>query len=344
MAMRGSCLVIAVWVSCVCDVAQAGKIYWAEFETQRIRRANLDGTDIETIVTTQGGSPYNVAVDPTRRILYWTTNEEVDDTPFDSIWRARLDGSEVELLAQEIGRSTSDVTVDVGNGRVYWAKGWISGDIQFAAPRILVADVNQTAFSILYSAGCKPTGVTVGTVSHSIYWSDSGRCGFNGEVPPRLWHATSDGALREVILSGPTSFMRNATGIAVDEYSGHLYWTDWSLGIVARSSLDGVTFTQAIATVEVPEDIVWDFDSDSLYWSDSEAGTITRSSTDGSNAVTIVSVGTTGLGGIAILNSGVPVPTVSSWGLVVTALALLVAGTAIVRLVPRADCCSHEGR
>ena len=46
---------------------KGGKIYWADSDTRKIQRANLDGTNVEDIITVKSGWPYYVAVDYKRR-------------------------------------------------------------------------------------------------------------------------------------------------------------------------------------------------------------------------------------------------------------------------------------
>jgi sugar lactone lactonase YvrE len=69
-----------------------GKIYWTDRGTRKIQRANLDGTDIEDLVSASEKSYlYGIAVDPIRRKVYW-----VDGEWSFRIQRAELDGTNVE--------------------------------------------------------------------------------------------------------------------------------------------------------------------------------------------------------------------------------------------------------
>jgi DNA-binding beta-propeller fold protein YncE len=74
-----------------------GKLYWAEL--QKIRRANLDGTQIETVLTVplSDPSPDTIAVDAPAGKVYWTEFVESG-----RIRRANLDGTDTETVLGEL--------------------------------------------------------------------------------------------------------------------------------------------------------------------------------------------------------------------------------------------------
>ena len=63
-------------------------MYWADRGTNKIQRANLDGSNIEDLVTDADGldEPEDVAVDITGGKVYWV------DHGTDKVQRANLDG------------------------------------------------------------------------------------------------------------------------------------------------------------------------------------------------------------------------------------------------------------
>jgi hypothetical protein len=79
------------------DVA-GGKIYWTRnndaAQTGRIQRANLDGTDVETLLA--GIDPSSIALDLDAGKIYWNTY--IAETDARTIERANLDGSDYEVL------------------------------------------------------------------------------------------------------------------------------------------------------------------------------------------------------------------------------------------------------
>lgn len=72
-----------------------GRIYWADDELRLIRRAFLNGSQVETIVSTELYHPDGVAVDWLSRNLYFT------DAGTDRIEVVRLDGSARKTLINE---------------------------------------------------------------------------------------------------------------------------------------------------------------------------------------------------------------------------------------------------
>lgn len=85
-------------IGSVFDVAidkTAGKLYWTDFSLARIKRANLDGTNIETLVV--GLNDHNhLTVDPETAKIYWTYTPA--DQGSSAVYRSNLDGSNVQNL------------------------------------------------------------------------------------------------------------------------------------------------------------------------------------------------------------------------------------------------------
>ncbi|KAG7261598.1 hypothetical protein CRUP_010014 [Coryphaenoides rupestris] len=72
---------------------QENHVYWSDLSGRTISRASLTpGAEPEILINTDLTSPEGLAVDPTRRLMFW-----VDSAP-DKIERARLDGSERRTL------------------------------------------------------------------------------------------------------------------------------------------------------------------------------------------------------------------------------------------------------
>jgi DNA-binding beta-propeller fold protein YncE len=114
-----------------------GKLYWCDREGMRVMRANLDGSDIETLVdTSQGdsrpGSDPNkwcvgIAVDTQAGKLYWS-QKGGDNAGEGSILRANLEvpkgqtpsnRSDIELLYDKLPEPI-DLDLDLGSRKLYW--------------------------------------------------------------------------------------------------------------------------------------------------------------------------------------------------------------------------------
>ena len=105
---------------------EGGKLYWAEGSA--IRRANLNGSNPETVVLADEGVP-GIAVHPEQGKIYWT-----QPGPPNVVQRANTDGSNVETLIAS-DEHASSIALDTLGGKMYWAE-------QVPQGRILRADLD----------------------------------------------------------------------------------------------------------------------------------------------------------------------------------------------------------
>jgi DNA-binding beta-propeller fold protein YncE len=96
-----------------------GKMYWNDFANNRIRRCNLDGTDVETIIS-QINSPYGLALNLRDGQIYY------NDKILDGVWkrrimRADLDGSNIEPLITDGLNDVRGIALDLSANKMYWA-------------------------------------------------------------------------------------------------------------------------------------------------------------------------------------------------------------------------------
>src|ERR1700675_1757706 len=114
-----------------------GKLYWSDREGMRVMRANLDGSNIETLVDTSKGDArpgadltrwcVGITVDPDRGQIYWT-QKGPDDAGKGRIFRAKIDISkgetaasrtDIELLFDGLPEPI-DLELDLKNRFLYW--------------------------------------------------------------------------------------------------------------------------------------------------------------------------------------------------------------------------------
>ena len=78
---------------------ESGKLYWCDREGMRVMRANLDGTNVETLVETGEGDDdrrddhewcVGITIDPKRGQIYWT-QKGPDNAGLGRIFRAGID-------------------------------------------------------------------------------------------------------------------------------------------------------------------------------------------------------------------------------------------------------------
>jgi hypothetical protein len=116
---------------------KSGKLYWCDREGMRVMRANLDGSNIETLVDTSDGDPrpgpdatkwcVGIAVDVERGKFYWT-QKGGDNAEQGCIRRASIDMSsletpadrqDIELLYEALPEPI-DLDIDPGTRTLYW--------------------------------------------------------------------------------------------------------------------------------------------------------------------------------------------------------------------------------
>lgn len=185
-------------------------VYWTDSQENKIRRAKLDGTAVESeFIPSAGMTPCDLAVDADH--VYWVNKR------FDTIGRAKLDGSNVEpdfLPAQE-GRCG----VAVSPSAIYWTNE-VEGRIWA---------VNVTGSSPPRAIVDGPPGLCdIALTDRNLFWAnrDQGTVG----------RANLDGSAALTLFSAP-SYVAN---IAIE--SNHLYWVGSQSGIgsIGRASLDGI--------------------------------------------------------------------------------------------------------
>ena len=114
----------------------AGKLYWSDREGMRVMRANLDGSQIETLVETGRGDKdardatrwcVGITVDPELKKVYWT-QKGPDNAGVGCIFRANTDiprgespanRSDLELLFDKLPEPI-DLELDLKNRVLYW--------------------------------------------------------------------------------------------------------------------------------------------------------------------------------------------------------------------------------
>jgi DNA-binding beta-propeller fold protein YncE len=116
---------------------KSGKLYWCDREGMRVMRANLDGSNIETLVNTSKGDArpgtdltkwcVGITVDPDRGQIYWT-QKGPDDAGKGRIFRAKIDipngetaanRTDIELLFDGLPEPI-DLEFDLKNRFIYW--------------------------------------------------------------------------------------------------------------------------------------------------------------------------------------------------------------------------------
>ena len=203
------------------DVA-SGKLYWAEQTgdtTGRIRRANLDGTNVQ-LVKNLTSVVHGIALDAANGKIYLTN-------AWGKIQRLNVDGSNFQPNLITDLDNPKGLALDMSGGKVYWAE--TTGRIRRA--NLDGSNVEDVATGL-------GTPINIAIFDNTVYWTE--KIGENS------------GEIRFVNLQGNVVTRNSFTqgfpvGIAVDAVERTFYWTT-SHGIIGRQALDGSNFQPNFVT------------------------------------------------------------------------------------------------
>lgn len=250
------------------------KMYWTDVGTHKIQRANLDGSNIEDLITTGLIYPQGIALDLTGKKMYWT------DGGTDKIQRANLDGSNVEdLIATGLTSSPTGpegIALDVPGGKIYWT--------DFSTGKIQRANLDGSNAEDLITTGLRhPQGIALDLTGGKIYWAH--------DSPDKIQRANLDGSNVEDLI---TTGLEGPQGIALDIAGGKIYWTDEGTHKIQRANLDGSKIENLITAdtgLRGPRSITLDLSKGKIYWADRSRRKIQRANIDGSNIEDLVTTG-----------------------------------------------------
>ena len=203
------------------DVA-GSKLYWTEQTgntTGRIRRANLNGTNVR-LVKNLTSVPHGIVVDAANGKIYVTN-------AWGKIQRLNVDGSNFQPNLITDLESPKGLALDVSGGKVYWTE--MSGRIRRA--NLDGSNVEDVATGL-------GTPINIAIFDNTVYWTE--KIGENS------------GEIRFVNLQGNVVTRNSFTqgfpvGIALDAVENKLYWTT-SNGEIGRSTLGGGDFQPNFVT------------------------------------------------------------------------------------------------
>jgi 3-hydroxyacyl-CoA dehydrogenase len=198
---------------------KGGKLYWSDREGMRVMRANVDGSQIETLVDTGNGDArpgrdatkwcVGIAVDYDRGHLYWT-QKGPDNAGKGRILRANLekpsgespaDRSDIEVLFDGLPEPI-DLDLDLDNRLMYWTDRGDAprGNTVSRAP-MDTASRNGHDPEILVTSLMEGIGLALDLKGRRMFFSDLG-----GSV----YSATLDGSEKRAV----TFACGNLTGVA----------------------------------------------------------------------------------------------------------------------------------
>ena len=240
--------------------AGASKLYWSDWGTDKIQRADLDGSNAEDLVTSGLDGPDGLAVDAAGGKLYWT------DAGTAKIQRADLDGSNVQDLVTSGLSIPYGLALDVSGGKIYWTDRQSS--------KIQRADLDgSNVEDLLTLAGLAfPAEIAVDAAGGKIYWANPGA--------DKIQRADLNGSnLEDLVTSGLSS----PNGVALDVAGGKMYWTDRGTDKIQRADLNGSNVQDLVTSgLSGPNGLDLDAAGGKIYWTDAETNKVQRANLNGS--------------------------------------------------------------
>uniref|UniRef100_A0AAY4CI19 Low-density lipoprotein receptor-related protein 4 n=1 Tax=Denticeps clupeoides TaxID=299321 RepID=A0AAY4CI19_9TELE len=177
-------------------------VFWSDVTLDRIMKANLNGSNVEEVVSTGLESPGGLAIDWIHDKLYWT------DSGTSRIEVANLDGTHRKVLLWKSMEKPRAIALHPIEGKIYWTDWGNTPRIEYSnmdgSNRRIIADTHLFW----------PNGLTIDYAGHRMYWVDA-----KHHVIER---ADLDGKNRKAVISHglPHPF-------AITVFEDSLYWTDW---------------------------------------------------------------------------------------------------------------------
>ena len=290
-------------------------MYWTEEGIATVRRANLDGTGVEDLVTGRRREPGGIALDVAAGKMYWTdggSRRDLAGRPgrlqrrdhhvrqrrpggsragcrcrqgvlgrhhAENIRWADLDGSNVEDIIDGGLSDTKSIALDVATGSIYW--------INFGMPTIQRADLDGSNVGSLVEEfrgyGVYPQDIALDAEAGKMYWVEEIEMG-------SIKRANLDGSGIEELLSGDG--LSETECIALDAAAGRLYWIQDGNTRIRRADLDGSDARDIVVNGEGGlQCIALDTQGEKIYWHDSAARSIRRANLDGSGVEDLVTRG-----------------------------------------------------
>ena len=210
----------------------SGKFYWTEKmneTTSRIRRANLDGTNVQ-LVRDLTSVPHGIAIDTANGKLYLTNS-------WGKIQRLNLDGSKFQPNLITGLDNPEDITVDATDGKIYWTEKTSS-----RTGTIKSANFDGSNVQLLKDLTSVPRGIAVDTVNDKLYltnsWGKIQRLNFDGSK------------FQPNFITG----LDNPEDITVDATDGKIYWTEKTS--IRRANLDTTNIQDIVTGLRTPINIV----------------------------------------------------------------------------------------
>ncbi|MCB9849579.1 MAG: hypothetical protein H6817_02620 [Phycisphaerales bacterium] len=217
------------------------RVYWSDLGTSRIQSADLDGTNVQDVVTLVPIVD-DLAIDASAGKLYWSG-------PNNSIFRADLDGANAAAVVTGLPNPNA-VAVDTLHGKLYWT--------DLSERTIGRANLDGTnPMTVLDLNTCGVCGAIANAYALDID-PDAGKLYWTNDLANTIQRSNLNGSEIETLVTG----LNSPRGFVLDVAAGKLYWTDSGFDHIRRADLDGSNIETIITSTDNPAGIdLWVFPS-----------------------------------------------------------------------------------
>ncbi len=173
---------------------EGNKVYWSdrgdvanEVVSPKIMRANLDGSDVETLVSDDLISPVGMVLDTANGKMYFT------DRFANNIKRANLDGSDVEIVVKDTEYPV-DLLIDFETRLIYWTTREPGGVLRADMDG---SEIDGKTLTPIVTGLSIPIGITMDRENRKLYYSDVILSPPSGYI----WESDMDGSHARKILA-----------------------------------------------------------------------------------------------------------------------------------------------
>ena len=253
-------------------VGPGGSVYWAQYRTNTIERADRDGVRRGTLAAV--GGPLDVVADAAGGRIFYTSDRHYPR----SIGSVEPGSKPRPLVCGVSVNRPFAIALADPTDTLYWTES-ING-------RIRSADTGGEQLVTFYDDGISsaderpdalamsPAGIAVDGGRGLIFWSDLRTA--------TIVRARLDGSERKTILGRDQGLVLPA-GLALDASAGKLYWADPGAETIGRADLDGrsveVVASAADGVLE-PYGLAIDGERRLLYWTDVARDALYRTGMD----------------------------------------------------------------
>ena len=188
------------------------KVYWVEGGTGTIHRSNIDGSELENILTTNSNNLGLIELDHNNnRIFYTITNDNYIRT-------ANFDGTNQQILVNNVG-TVQGITYDPTNDKIYWT--------EFFSGQIKKANGDGTNVSTIFRSTGHPFDIEIDSTHQYLYFSD--------RLFNKIFRLNTNGDSLTTITGGGGI----PGAISLDLINNEIYWIDSELQLINKTDITG---------------------------------------------------------------------------------------------------------